>query len=90
MPTKKKWDHAIDLKPDFTPKGCKTYPLSPAEDEELNKWIDEQLEKGYIRPSKSPMASPFFFVGKKDGKLRPTQDYRYINSGTVLNKYPLP
>src|SRR5271168_588347 len=35
------------------------------------------------------MASPFFFVGKKDGKLRPTQDYRHLNSGTKKNKYPL-
>ncbi len=36
------------------------------------------------------MASPFFFVGKKDGKLRPCQDYRYLNEGTVKNMYPLP
>lgn len=51
---------------------------------------DEHLKKGYIRPSKSPMASPFFFVKKKDGKLRPVQDYRHLNSGTVKNEYPLP
>ena len=36
------------------------------------------------------MASPFFFVGKKDGNLRPCQDYRYLNEGTVKNVYPLP
>lgn len=36
------------------------------------------------------MASPFFFVGKKDGSLRPCQDYRYLNEGTVKNAYPLP
>lgn len=36
------------------------------------------------------MASPFFFVGKKDGTLRPCQDYRYLNEGTVKNAYPLP
>jgi hypothetical protein len=36
------------------------------------------------------MASPFFFVGKKDGKLRPVQDYRKLNEGTIKNKYPLP
>ena len=33
------------------------------------------------------MASPFFFVGKKDGSLRPCQDYQYLNEGTVTNKY---
>ncbi|ESK84197.1 reverse transcriptase-rnase h-integrase [Moniliophthora roreri MCA 2997] len=37
------------------------------------------------------MASPFFFVGKKEkGKLRPTQDYRRLNHGTIKNAYPLP
>ena len=36
------------------------------------------------------MASPFFFVKKKDGKLRPVQDYRKLNAGTIKNKYPLP
>ena len=36
------------------------------------------------------MASPFFFVGKKDGQLRPCQDYCYLNEHTVKNAYPLP
>ena len=36
------------------------------------------------------MASPFFFVNKKDGKLRPCQDYQYLNEHTVKNAYPLP
>ena len=36
------------------------------------------------------MASPFFFVKKKDGKLRPCQDYCYLNDWTVKNAYPLP
>ncbi len=42
---------------------------------ELDKFLDENLSSGRIWPSKSPMASPFFFVKKKDGKLRPVQDY---------------
>jgi Reverse transcriptase (RNA-dependent DNA polymerase) len=36
------------------------------------------------------MASPFFFVKKKDRKLRPCQDYQYLNDWTVKNAYPLP
>lgn len=90
FPESRPYDHAIDLKPDFLPKDCKVYPLSPLEEEKMNEFIDENLRKGYIRPSKSPMASPFFFVGKKDGNLRPCQDYRYLNEGTVRNAYPLP
>ncbi len=36
------------------------------------------------------MASPFFFIKKKDGKLRPVQDYRKLNKMTIKNRYPLP
>jgi len=91
MPEHKPWDHAIDLKPDFISKDCKVYPLSPKEQKEQDKFLEENLRKGYIRPSKSPMTSPFFFVSKKDSKkLRPCQDYRCLNEGTIKNAYPLP
>ena len=66
------------------------YPLTVTEQEKLDEFLEENLAKGYIRPSKSPMASPFFFVDKKDGKLRPCQDYRALNEGTIKNTYPLP
>ena len=63
------WDHKIKLKEGFKPKNCKIYPLSPKEEDAMNEFIDKNLRKGYIHPSKSPMASPFFFAGKKDGNL---------------------
>jgi len=91
MLEQKAWDHSIDLKTDFIPKDCKIYPLSPEEQKEQDKFLEENLRKGYIRPSKSPMASPFFFVSKKDSKkLRPCQDYRRLNEGMIKNAYPLP
>jgi len=90
FPEPRSWDHKIEMKPDFEPKVFKKYNLSPIEQKELDKFIDENLEKGYIVPSQSPMASPFFFVSKKDGSLRPCQDYRYLNEKTVKNAYPLP
>ena len=90
MPLNKPWDHAIDLVPDFVPREHKLYQLSPTEQEEVSSFIDEQLRKGYIRPSKSPMTSPIFFVPKKDGKKRMCQDYRYLNSKTIKNNCPLP
>ena len=64
--------------------------MTRAEDEALDDFLDEQLAKGYIRPSISPYASSFFFIKKKDDKLRPVQDYRKINQWTVRNQYPLP
>ena len=69
---------------------CKIYPLSLEEQRQLDEFLDENLKTGQIRPSKSPMASPFFFVKKKDGTLRPIQDYRKLNDMTVKNRYPLP
>ena len=36
------------------------------------------------------MASPVFFIKKKDGSLRLVQDYRALNAMTIKNKYPLP
>ena len=46
----------------------------------LAEFIQEHMRKKYIRLSKSPYASPFFFIKKKDGKLRPVQDYRKSTS----------
>ena len=57
----------------------KVYPLSREEREEVYEFIQEQLRKGYIRPSKSPQTVPVFFVRKKDSKKRMAQDYRYLN-----------
>jgi hypothetical protein len=75
FPKPRLWDHKIELKEGFVPKSFKTYDLTPQEQIEMDKFLKENLEKGYRRPSQSPMASPFFFVDKKDGKLRPCQDY---------------
>ena len=90
MPLRKPWDHAIEMKEGFEPKKSKVYPLSPLEQTEVDDFINEQLRKGYIRPSKSPQTSPIFFVPKKDQKKRMCTDYRYLNEWTVKNSYPLP
>ena len=75
MPTWKIWDHAIDMKEGFVPRKGKVYPLSREEREEVCEFIQEQLRKGYIRPSKLPQTVSVFFIGKKDGKKRMVQDY---------------
>jgi len=90
MPTRKVWDHAIDVKEEFVPKKRKVYPLSREEREEVRKFVREQLRKGYIQPLKSPQTALVFFVGKKNGKKRMVQDYRYLNEWTIKNNYPLP
>ena len=91
FPKKKSWDHAIELKKDApsTLPG-KVYSLTQTEQKALTEFLKKHLEKGYIRPSKSPYAAPFFFIKKKSGELRPVQDYRKVNEWTIKNRYPLP
>ena len=90
LPMRRTWDHMIELKPDAIPTSCKIYPLALHEQKALEDFLSEHLKRGTIRQSKSPMASPFFFIKKKDGKLRPVQDYRKLNDMTIKNQYPLP
>ena len=71
------------------PRKGKVYPLSREEREEVCEFIKEQLRKEYIRPSKLPQIASVFFVGKKDGKKRMVQDYRYLNEWMIKNNYPL-
>jgi len=89
MLTKKVWDHTIDLKEIFKPKKKRIYPLSKNEREEIQNFIEDQLRKEYIRPSKSPQMLPVFFVSKKDGGKRMIIDYHNLNDQTVKNNYPL-
>jgi hypothetical protein len=52
----------------------------------MQKFVEEHLKRGTIRESWSPYAANFFFIKKKDGKLRPVQDYRPINKWTKKNR----
>ena len=90
MPIRKVWDYAIDLNNDFKTSKARVYPLSRNKKEEVQKFVDEHLKKGYIRPSKSPQTSLVFFVGKKDGGKHMVMDYRKLNKQTIKNNYPLP
>ena len=74
------WDHAFKLKP-RAPSSIprKVYQLTQDKQKALLKFVWEQQVKGYICPSKSPYAAPFFFIKKKDGKLWPVQDYWWLN-----------
>ena len=86
LPQHQPWDHAIDLEPDGVQKWkIKSYPMSPNEQLELDKFLNEHVQKGYLVPSKLPMASPVFFIKKKDGKLQLVQDYWRLNKITIKN-----
>lgn len=67
-----------------------SHPLSQNELEVVRNYIRTALDKGWIRPPKSPAGAPILFAPKKDGSLRLCVDYRGLNEITLRNRYPLP
>uniref|UniRef100_A0A8C5WGQ2 ribonuclease H n=1 Tax=Leptobrachium leishanense TaxID=445787 RepID=A0A8C5WGQ2_9ANUR len=90
LPPHRPYDCPVDLLPGAPIPYGRLYPLSEPELLVLKDYIDDNLQKGFIRPSTSPAGAPIFFVGKKDGGLRPCVDYRAMNAITIKDKYPLP
>jgi hypothetical protein len=85
-------DAAFEIKliPGTQPIRKAPYRMAPKEQVELKRQLDDLLAKGFIRPSRSPWASPVLFVEKKDKSKRLCVDYRALNQVTIKNKYPLP
>ena len=92
LPPHHLWDHNVNLIPEWEDKKQRPqiYPLSYKEQKELNTFLEENLTNSCIHPSESPIASPVFFINKKDGKKRMVINYRKLNDLTIKNVYPLP
>jgi transposase InsO family protein len=90
LPPHRPGDHHIQLKEGSTLPFGPLYGMSREELKTLKEWLEENLQKGFIRPSSSPVASPVLFVKKPDGGLRFCVDYRALNNITVKDRYPLP
>ena len=91
FPPARKDDHAIKLRPDMPDTiPSHAYKWTPEEDKVGREWLKENEDLGYIEKGDSPWATPCFFVKKKDGKLRPVQDYQIVNEWTIPDVYPLP
>ena len=85
--------HEIPLTAEFQPKRLRAYRIPERLQPEVDRQINELLDKGFIRRSNSPMASPLVCVLKgpngRDG-VRLAVDYRFINRYTVPDAFPVP
>ena len=64
--------------------------MSAEELEVVKKYLVENLNKGFIKPSQALFAAPVLFVKKPDRTLRFYIDYRKLNLLTKKDRYPLP
>ena len=81
--------HRIQTTSDFRPRQVRPYRVPELFKAEVDRHIKELLDMDLIRPSNSPMASPIVCVAKKDGGVRIACDYRYLNSFTVSDSFPM-
>ena len=90
LPPERAVRHNIDLLQGSKPISKPPYRLSASEASEVERQLADYLQRGFIKPSSSPWASPILLVKKKDGSMRMCVDYRGLNAITIKNKYPLP
>jgi hypothetical protein len=90
MPPDREIEFIIEQVPGTAPILKRPYRIAANQLAELNKQLQELLDKGYICPSASPWGAPVIFVLKKDGTQRMCMDYHSLNKVTIKNKYPLP
>jgi transposase InsO family protein len=83
-------DHRIELEGKAGHGYAPLYRMSDGELLLVKQYLEEHLQKGFIKPSSSSYSSPILFVRKPGGGLRFCVDYRKLNAITKKNRYPLP
>ena len=83
-------EHQIDLVPGAAVPNKAPYRCNPEETKELQRQIDELMQRGYVRESMSPCAVPTLLVPKKDGTWRMCIDSRAVSNITVKYRFPIP
>src|SRR5438105_11470901 len=83
-------EHKIDLIPGASLPNRAAYRANSEEAKEIQRQVQDLLERGYIHESLSPCSIPVLLVPKKDGTWRMCVDCRAINNITIRYRYPIP
>ena len=82
--------HKVTLLPDAVPKKFPPRRIDPKTEAEITAEIQRWLEEGKVEQCDGPWSAPLVVARKKGGTLRLCVDYRYINSQSRNDSYPLP
>ena len=83
-------EHEIELEENAVPHREGARRMTPHKSDACRKEIETLLEYDMIEPSKSPWACGVVMAKKKGDQLRFCCDFRYLNSVTVKDAYPIP
>ena len=91
LPEHGKYDHSMELEEGQEPPYQPLYNMSDAELGTLREYLNDMVEKGFIRPSSLPAGAPVLFVKKMDGTPLPliSKTFDRVQGAKIFTKLDL-